>query len=878
MKLGKIYQASDFEANIYALWQKRQSFKADPSSQKPHFSISMPPPNETGTLHVGHSLFITIQDILCRSARQQGKDVLWLPGTDHAALAVNALMEKQLSQEGTTKNKIGRQEFLRRTKEFVANNRGSMIDQMKAVGASADWSRLRYTLDPALNRCVNEVFIKMYKDELIYRGHRIVNWDPALETNISDDEVLYEERDATLYTFQFGPFQISTTRPETKFADKYVVVHPDDHRYKKYKDRQTFEVEWINGKVQATVIKDQSIDMSFGTGAMTITPWHSLIDFEIAERHNLDKQQIIDFHGRLLPIAEEFSGMTIDEARPKIIAKLKNKGLIIKEDDTYVHKIAINERGRGVIEPQIRLQWFIDVNKKAIAWKGKTFTFKQVLQSVIKDEDIKIVPKHFENEYFHWINNLRDWCISRQIWWGHRIPVWYRQDTDGREEIRVGIEKPKDTSEGWHDWQQDPDTLDTWFSSALWTWSTLIDPSLAEDLSLNLDGLLKKSQDFKVYHPTTIMESGWDILFFWIARMIMTTTYATGQVPFKTVYLHGLVRTESGQKMSKSRPESSINPMEVIKEYGADALRLSLIQGVAAGNDLRLSKARIISNRNFCNKLWNIARYIEDNIADQKLLEQPQFNNIADHWIIKRLAECQNKITANIDNFRFSEAYDNLYHYIWNDLADWYLEVSKLTVNKSLLHYVLVNTLIMAHPFTPFITETIWQTISTEEDIVLAEKQITKIITFDSIKATNFDELKNVISECRFIIKTLQASDVTLYHQNINILKENSNLIIRLAGLKAVEEVNDGQGIYLKNTKYRCWLDIDTTTANDYMQQLDLRLDKQRKIIEGLKKRLANKEYLHKAPKTLVHETKEQLVAAENLIEELEFEKQKFKS
>ncbi|MEK7059779.1 MAG: valine--tRNA ligase, partial [Patescibacteria group bacterium] len=667
MKLPKVYEPEQYESDIYALWEKSGAFTAHPDSPKEHFSISMPPPNETGTLSIGHALFITLQDIMARHARQKGKDVLWLPGTDHAALAVNAIIEKKLTDEGTDKHAIGREAFLERTREFVGGSRETMLTQMRAMGASTDWTRLRYTLDEALSRCVNETFVRMYNDGLIYRGHRIVNWDPNLETNVSDDEVIYTEEKGKFYTFKYGPFEIGTARPETKFADKYVVMHPDDKRYAQYKHGDTFETEWINGKITATIIKDEIADPEFGTGVMTITPWHSHADFELAEKHNLDKEQIIDFHGKLLPISGEFEGMPIGEARGKIVDKLKGKGLLVKVDENYVHNIAINERGKGVIEPQIRLQWFVDVNKQVVEWKGKKQSLKEVLQGVIRDDDIDLIPERFEKIYFHWIDNLRDWCVSRQIWWGHRIPVWYRTDTDGREETYVGVQPPTDKSEGWHEWEQDPDTLDTWFSSSLWTWSTLIDPKLAEDYSLSFDELLERSPDFQAYHPTSVMETGWDILFFWVARMILATTYMTGQVPFKDVYLHGLVRAEDGKKMSKSRPTSIIDPLDVIPKYGTDALRMALIMGVSPGNDQSWGWSKIEANRNFCNKLWNIARYIEDTIGDETSREGVKPVSAADHWALHKLAEAQTKIANDLDNYRFSEAYDKLYHFVWDD-------------------------------------------------------------------------------------------------------------------------------------------------------------------------------------------------------------------
>lgn len=877
MKLPKVYEPGQYETDIYALWEKSRVFVADPSSSKERFSISMPPPNETGTLTLGHALFITIQDIMVRHARQQGKDALWLPGTDHAALPVNAIIEAKLLEEGTNKHEIGREEFLRRTKEFVGNSRSTMIEQMRAMGASADWTRLRYTLDDALNRCVNETFVKMYNDGLIYRGNRIVNWDPKLETNVSDDEVVYTEEQGKFYTLQYGPFQIGTARPETKFGDKYVVMHPDDKRYAEYKDGDTFEAEWINGKVVATVIKDEAVDPKFGTGVMTITPWHDHTDFEIAERHGLDKEQIIDFHGKLLPIAGEFANMPIAEARPKIIEKLKSKGLVVKTDENYMHNIAINERGKGIIEPQIRLQWFIDVNKSVVDWKGKQCSLKEVLQSAVRDSDIELIPKRFEKIYFHWIDNLRDWCISRQIWWGHRIPVWYRTDTDGREETYVGVLPPTDYSEGWHDWEQDPDTLDTWFSSALWTWSTLIDPALANDYNLTLDDLLKQSIDFQTYHPTNVLETGWDILFFWVARMILATTYMTGQVPFKQVYLHGLIRAEDGKKMSKSRPESIIDPLSVIPKYGTDALRMALIMGVTPGNDQTWGWSKIEANRNFCNKLWNVARYIEDVIGDEPDRAGAKPRSTADHWIVDKLRTSQQKIEQELDRYGFSEAYDTLYHFVWDDLADWYIEASKIEPNQPLLAYLLEAVLLLAHPFAPFVTETIWQTLAWEQDSILASRPLSKIIDSNTEQAANFAEAQAIVSEARFITKTLKVSGVTLYYTDVPFLQENAAIIKRLARLQAVTEVQDGDGVRLTSTKYACWLDIDKDTAQTYLKELKSKREQAETSIKQLESRLTNQAYVKNAPKAVVEETKNQLKTAQEFLATLEAEAQRFK-
>jgi len=878
MKLPKVYEASRYEADVYALWEKSRAFVADPDSGKPHFSISMPPPNETGTLHIGHALFLTLQDILARHARQQGKDVLWLPGTDHAALPVNAIIEKQLTEEGTNKHDIGREEFLRRTREFVGNSRETIYSQIRAMGASCDWTRLRYTLDDALNRCVNETFVKMYNDGLIYRGYRIVNWDPKLETNVSDDEVAYKEERGKFYTFKYGPFEIGTARPETKFGDKYVVMHPDDKRYAHYKEGDTFEAEWINGPVTATVIKDKAVDPKFGTGVMTITPWHDQTDFEIAERHKLDREQIIDFHGNLLPIAGEFAGQDIAEARPKIVDKLKQKGLLVSVDENYTHNVATNSRGGGLIEPQIRLQWFVDVNKPVVEWEGKRRSLKQVLQSVIRNEDITLIPKQYEKVYFNWIDNLRDWCISRQIWWGHRIPVWYRTDTDGREETYVGIQPPTDQSEGWHEWEQDPDTLDTWFSSALWTWSTLIDPELAQDYSLSFNDLLAKSPDFHAYHPTSVMETGWDILFFWVARMILATTYMTGQIPFKTIYLHGLVRTEQGKKMSKSDPETIIDPLEVIPEYGADALRLALIQGMSAGNDQRLGRSKIIANQHFCNKLWNIARYIEGVVDEETGREGVKPQTAADHWILDKLRTSQQRIGRDLDNFRFTDAYNTLYHFVWDDFADWYIEASKTEPNKPLLAYLLEAVLTLAHPFAPFVTETIWQTLAWEPDSLLATRELAPVHKSDAGQAANFAEIQAVVTEVRFITKALKVTGSTLYFHGSNLLAENAGLIKRLARLKDVRaaEAVAADGLRLTGTKLTCWLDIDKSAAQAYQKELAERQARQTAVIKQLESRLANKAYVKNAPEAVVEQTKQQLADARELMDSIADEVKRF--
>jgi valyl-tRNA synthetase len=856
MKLPSVYEPGKYEADIYSLWEQGRAFIANPHSAKEHFSISMPPPNETGTLHVGHALFLTLQDILARHARQQGKDVLWLPGTDHAALATNAIIERQLAEQGTDKHQIGREEFIKIVKQFVGNSRSTINSQIRAMGASCDWSRTRYTLDDALNRCVNEVFVKMFHDGLIYRGSRIVNWDPNLETTVSDDEMVYKEEKAPFYTLQYGPFQIGTARPETKFGDKYVVMHPEDERYTQYKHGDTFEADWINGTVKATVIKDEAIDPQFGTGVMTITPWHDHTDFEIAERHGLEKEQIIGFDGELLPVAGEFAGMKIGQARPKIVEKLKSKGLLIKEEE-YSHNVAINDRGKGVIEPQIMLQWFVDVNRPAVQWKGQLRSLREVMHAVVKDGDIKITPKRFEKVYFHWIDNLRDWNISRQIWWGHRIPIWYKG-----EEIYTGVQPPEGQG-----WKQDPDTLDTWFSSALWTWSTLINQELAGDYSLSLDDLLRMSPDFKAYHPTSVMETGWDILFFWVARMILATTYATGQIPFKTVYLHGLVRAESGRKMSKSDPETIIDPLEVIPEYGTDALRLALVSGVNAGQDQRLGRSKIVDNRNFCNKLWNIARYIEGAGGETAAKAEPK--SIADHWILNKLSILTEAVNKDLSNFKFSAAYQEIYHFVWDDFADWYIEASKSELNPGLLKYVLESTLIVAHPFAPFITEAIWQNMELKKGHLLTSQPLPETPKADKKDAAKFEALCQLVSEIRAVAAMTNEKPEKLYHQNAGWLEEEEELLNKLAHTKSVHELSGEPKnlVRLASAEGDFWVDIDPERARPKIEE---NLKKHRRAAELLKNRLEAPGYRDKAPKDLVAQTEDELQENQTIVSGLE--------
>lgn len=706
----KPYDPRAHEERLYEMWEGSGYFNPDvcieagvaaPDAEP--FSIVLPPPNVTGTLHMGHGAMLAVEDILVRYHRMRGKRTLWVPGTDSAAVATQEKVEKMLyKEEKKTRYDIGREALIERIVAFSEESKTTILGQVRRMGASLDWSRYAYTLDDARYRAVMEAFIRMYEAGLIYRGHRIVNWDPNLQTTISDDEIEHVERTDSFYYLKYGPFTIGTARPETKFGDKYVVMHPDDARYKEYAHGQQLEVEWINGPVTATIIKDDAIDMEFGTGVMTITPWHDPVDFEIAERHGLDKEQVIDERGILLPIAGEFAGMHIKKARAAIVEKLERKGLIERVDEGYVHNVATNSRGGGMIEPQIKEQWFVSVNKEftiphseipGIA-SGSTVTLKQLMRTAVAEGGIAIAPERFEKIYYHWIDNLRDWCISRQIWYGHRIPVWYK---DG--EMKAQIECPGDG------WEQDPDTLDTWFSSGLWTFSTL--------------GWPDETDDLKKYHPTSVLETGYDILFFWVARMVLMSGFHLGQVPFKNVYLHGLVRDDKGRKMSKSLG-NIIDPVDMIEKYGADATRLSLIIGAAPGNDMPLSEDKIRGYKHFANKVWNIARFILSNV-DENPAERDLTYSDRDREIQTALHEVVREVSDHIEGFRLYLAAEKAYHYVWHELADKVLEESKPILNgddenarrarQEVLRECLTTSLKLLHPFMPFVTETVWQSL-----------------------------------------------------------------------------------------------------------------------------------------------------------------------
>lgn len=713
-KLLKPYDPTSEEARIYKKWEGSGYFTPEnmirdgltaPDAEA--FTIILPPPNVTGTLHMGHALGGTVQDILIRYKRMQGFRTLWIPGTDHAAIATQSKVEKDIQKkEGKSRYDLGREELLKRVEAFAQQSHDTMVQQIKTLGFSCDWSREAFTLDEVRTKAVRTVFKSMYDDGLIYRGHRIVNWDPKGQTTISDDEIVHEARKATLYTFKYSkdfPITISTTRPETKVGDVAVAVHPDDTRYSDYVGKE-YDVVFCGVPLHIKVIADNEVEKGFGTGALGVTPAHSMIDWEMADRHDLPRPQVINEYAKMTVGGENLMGKKVTEAREVIAEWLRDEGLMEKEE-SIDQNVATAERTGGIIEPLPKLQWFIDVNKPIATRDNKSL--KQLMQEPVADGRITIIPEYFSKTYFHWIDNLKDWCISRQIWYGHRIPVWYRVKPDGHatespEEIYTGIEAP--TGEGW---VQDEDTLDTWFSSGLWSFSTL--------------GWPEETEDFKVYHPTSTLVSAYEILFPWMARMILMTQYAIGTIPFKDILLTGVVRDNQGRKFSKSLG-NGIDPMDIAEKFGSDAGRLALIVGTAPGTDMKLSEDKIKGYKHFANKLWNITRFILSSTQDmpEDAVISEEDAALYEAWRTELAG-----ITADIDNYRLHIASDRLYQYIWKTLADDILESSKPLLTsedalvkasrQKLLITLLKESLTALHPFMPFVTECLWETIGEEK-------------------------------------------------------------------------------------------------------------------------------------------------------------------
>ncbi len=713
-KLLKPYNPGDTEAQLYRRWEESGYFNPDnlPGKRTETFSLVLPPPNVTGVLHLGHAYEDSLQDTIVRFQRMRGKKTLWVPGTDSAAIATQARVEKELQKtEGKTRHDLGRDELVKRVSEYAKNSESTILNQVRRMGSSLDWSRYAYTLDEKRNFAVATAFKRMYDAGLIYRGNRIVNWDPKGQTTISDDEVEYEERDAKLYTFKYSkdfPISISTTRPETKVGDVAVAVHPDDVRYQKFVGKE-YDAVFCDVGIHIKIVADSSVEMEFGTGALGVTPAHSHADWDIAEKNNLPRPQIINEYAKMT-VDGRLNGKKTTEAREMVVEWLKSEGLLEKEENVK-QNISLSARTGAVVEPLPKLQWWVAVNKpfeiahsEILGIKtGSEITLKDLMRKAVESGAVSMPQERFNKTYFHWIDNLRDWCISRQIWFGHRIPVWYKDS-----EIYCDVTAPKEAG-----WKQEDDVLDTWFSSALWTFSTL--------------GWPEKTNDLETFHPTAFMSPAYEILQLWVSRMILMGGFHLGQVPFKTVMIHGLVRDKKGQKFSKSLG-NGIDPIEIIEKYGADALRMGLMTGTAIGNDVKFDENKIKGYKHFANKLWNITRFILENSQGVDFKKKPHLEEI-DQALLNRLDEVIKEVTEDYEEYRLHLAAERLYHYVWNEVADKTIEESKPILNGTdektklsrqyVLYRILETSVKALHPLMPFVTEEIWSLLPTSENSML---------------------------------------------------------------------------------------------------------------------------------------------------------------
>jgi len=697
-ELPKAYDFKSTESRIYAMWEKGKYFKPHNDPNQPDFDpnvkpfiISIPPPNVTGELHLGHAMFVSVEDLMIRYHRMKGYSALWVPGTDHAGIATQLMVERELlRKEEITREELGREKFLERTWEWKKKYGGMITNQIRRLGASCDWDRERFTMDEGLSRAVREAFVRLYEKGMIYRGPRLINWSPGLKTAVSDLEVEYSEEDASLYYFKYMVkdssefIPVATIRPETILGDTAVAVHPEDERFKKFIGK-TAIVPMLGRDIP--IIGDEYVSMEFGTGALKITPAHDPNDYAIAQKHNLPMISMLDKEARVNENGGKYQGLDRFEARKQLWADMKEAGLVIKTEP-YRTTIPRSQRGGEIVEPMISEQWFVRIESMANAGLD-----------AVKDGRIKIVPERFEKTYFNWLENIKDWCISRQLWWGHRIPVWYCPDGH----MTVTREDPKQCATcGSKDIHQDDDVLDTWFSSGLWPFSTL--------------GWPDETPDLKYFYPTSYMETGYDILFFWVARMIMSGLEYTGEAPFHTVYLHGLIRDEHGQKMSKTKG-NVIDPLTVMDELGTDALRFTLLVGATPGNDMNLSVKKVEANRNFANKIWNAGRFVINAINSLQPGAELGDYTLADSWIWARLQTLIRDVERQFQNFQYGQAGQQIYDFLWADFADWYVEIAKQELAEGgsraaraadTLARVFDMALRLLHPFTPFVTEEIW--------------------------------------------------------------------------------------------------------------------------------------------------------------------------
>ena len=841
MQLAKQYIPNDYEPNIYALWET--SGALEPTGVGKPYSIVMPPPNANGNLHIGHALDMNLKDILIRYHRMKGDDAVFIPGADHAGFETWVVYERELTKQGKSRFDFSRDQLYSQVWNFVQEKRGNMELQLRALGVSASWKHLTFTLDDKVINTVYDTFKKMWDDNLVYRGERIVNYCTEHQTSFADIEVEHKNEKGKLWKIAYptldkiGEIIIATTRPETMLGDVAVAVHPDDERYKKLVGTRIL-LPIVDKEIP--IIADEYVDMSYGTGAVKITPAHDPNDFEIAKRHDLPIESIISPEGKMINVPAQFLGLTPVEARARVLEALE--ALELRRGETEIeHAVGHCYRCGSVIEPMIKEQWFI-----------KTQSLAQPAIDALKKEEITFYPASKRKELIAYLEQLKDWNISRQIPWGIPIPAFVNEN-DPKDWIFDTRTNEQSIVVNGTTYIREEDTFDTWFSSGQW-------PYIVTDYLT--DGELAN------YFPTDMMETGMDIMRAWVSRMIMLSLYRTGKLPFKEVYLHGMVNDEHNQKMSKSKG-NVINPMELVAEFGSDATRMGLISGRAPAQSQAFNRGSVIAARNFCNKLWNIARFVEAQIGDNHQIVDLEPQTPADHWIIRQLNDAANNIAVRLEQYRFSEASETVYHTIWDDVADWYIESSKTAINRPLLSWVLATSLKIAHPFAPFVTETIWQTLNYTDGILMREAWPTPE-KFDPIAAEQFEQLKLLVAEGRWVIAELPGNKkYRLLYGNDSLIADNQDTIKHLMRLEAIEHTDQPHGLRLAAANREAWLDIDSETLYQHQENLEMRLAEARQKLAGLKKRLENPTYIEKAPAHLVEETREQLAEQEKIITRL---------
>ena len=845
-ELAKAYEPKEVEDRIYDFWMKGKYFHAEVDPKKKPYTIVIPPPNITGQLHLGHAMDGTLQDTLIRWRRMQGYSALWLPGTDHASIATEAKIVEAMRKEGITKEEIGREKFLERAWAWKDQYGGRIVEQLKKLGSSCDWDRLRFTMDEGCNKAVNHVFKKLYDKGLIYRGERIINWCPHCKTSISDAEVVFEEKEGSFWHLRYplsdgsGYIELATTRPETMLGDTAVAVHPDDERYKALVGK-TVILPLVNKEIP--IIADSYVEQDFGTGVVKITPAHDPNDFEVGLRHNLPVINVMDDGGVINENGGKYAGMSALEARKQIVKDLDEAGFLIKIEPIK-HNVGTCYRCGTVVEPRVSTQWFVKMEPLA----------KPAIDAV-KDGDIRFIPERMDKVYYNWMENIKDWCISRQLWWGHQIPAWYCECGETIVSETVPTVCPK--CGGTH-LTRDPDTLDTWFSSALWPFSTLGWPDNTEEL--------------KYFYPTNTLVTGYDIIFFWVARMIFSGLEHMGEVPFNTVFFHGLIRDAQGRKMSKSLG-NGVDPLDVISVYGADALRFTLVTGNSPGNDLRFSEEKVSASRNFANKIWNAARFILMNIEGKDIdCALPKKLYTSDKWILNRFNNVTAAVTENLEKFELGMAVSKLYDFIWDDFCDWYIELAKIRMNgadeesadsaRRVLVWTMSNTLKLLHPFMPYITEEIWQTLPHDGEALIVAKwpEYDEALSFPQ-EAKNLENVMALIRAIRTRRNEMNVPPSKKAHIYIDTAhpapyEEASEFIARLAYGSKVEigtgfDVQGAVTAVTDDAKALLPMD-DLVDKAAEIARLNKELANAQKQLDTVKAKLANEKFTSKAPQNVI--------------------------